>query len=854
MDTLTPSDKPETQTLSGRLHWYHWLVVIGSLVLTFAWYLTSQQAQEKNAERFHFQANQIVQLVKERMGKYEEALWSGVAALQMMPVETDRKQWKVFADNLSIASRYPGINGIGVIHAHTKASLPAYLAWQRETLPDYAIHPAHNKHEFWPITYIEPIDNNRKAVGLDMAHEVNRYTAIMKARDTGLAQITGPIVLVQDSKKTPGFLFYAPWYQPAKKPQSKAMRQQEMKGAVYAPFIVKKLMDGMLENKNRLVNFSIADGNDELYSELSNSSEDYDPNPLFRTTITVDLYGRPWQFDIQTSRIFREQHTRTHPLMILTGGLVIDSLLLVLFLLLASTNKRAVRYANEVTTELQASTETLEGVYNRLSRAMDTMMDGLVVISKDGVIQEVNNAILKTFGYEKTALIGKNVSCLMPEPYASEHDTYLNDYHSRGETKNGVLNTERQLTGKRADGSTFPIRLTVSKGHNASGPFFTGVIHDLSSLNASEMALAEKESILKAAMASSSTGLYITDVIGHFIEVNCAFSNFLGYESSELVGRHFMEFLPNKPDKDGVGKQRSTYKDTSESPCREQEYLHKSGHIVWGLLSASTVNDSDGILQFTVAQIADISQQKTLAGELSKKNSALEETNRELNQFAYIASHDLKEPLRTLRTFTGYLLKDLENEKWDRVAQDVYYLEDSAQRMTHLVNDLLELSRTSNTEFHMNLIPSDELLELVQKNLKAQINDTDCALEILGSPLMLLGDKGQLCQVLQNLINNAIKYHRPNERPKVTISVEPSDDPHFGLVHITDSGIGIADEHCDTIFLAFKKLHGLSEYSGTGIGLAIVKKIVDRHQGTITVQSKLGVGSTFSLRLPLYLR
>lgn len=853
MDISTPAHKPKMQNLSGHLHWYHWLVVTGSLVLTFsAWYVTSQQAQEKSAGRFQFQANQIVQLVKERMGKYEEALWSGVAALHMMPAETNRKQWKVLADNLSIESRYPGINGIGVIHYHTKESLPAYLAWQRQTLPDYTIHPAHNKNEFWPITYIEPVENNRKAVGLDMAHEVNRYSALIKARDTGVAHITGPIVLVQDSQKTPGFLFYAPWYRPTTTPQSKAMKQKEIQGAVYAPFIVKKLMDGTLENRNRLVNFSITDGNNELYTELSDTSEDYDADPLFRKTVTVDLYGRPWQFDIQTSRIFREQHTHVQPLMILIGGLVIDGLLLALFLLLASINKRSVRYANEVTTELQVSKETLEGVYNRLSGAMDTMMDGLVVISKDGLILEVNNAILKIFGYEKNALVGSNVSCLMSEPYANKYDAYLASYRTLSEAENDVLNAEHQLEAKRVDGSTFPIRLTASKGHSTSELFFTAVIHDLSSLNASESALAEKESILKAAFASSPTGLYITDALGHFIEVNLAFSDFLGYESRELLGRHFTEFVPSSSDNDDSDIQQSLDQEGSELLSREQGYLHKNGHIVWGLLSISNIKGSSGALQFSVAQIADISEQKALAQELVEKNSALEESNRELNQFAYIASHDLKEPLRTLRTFTGYLVKDLKNKKWDRVAQDIHHLEDSAKRMTCLVNDLLQLSRASNADFHMSLIPSEELIELAQKNLKAQIDGTDAIIEIQGTPLKLLGDKGQLCQVLQNLINNAIKYHHPGERPKVTISFESSNAPHFGLIHIADAGIGIADEHHDTIFLAFKKLHGLGEHSGTGIGLAIVKKIMDRHNGTITVQSLPGHGSTFSLRLPLY--
>jgi len=854
MDTLAQPSSVKFKKLPERLHWYHWLVIAGSLFLTLnAWYMTSQQAQKKSEEIFQFQAKQIVQLVVERMGKYEEALWSGVAALHMMPVETDRNQWKIFADNLSITSLYPGINGIGVVHYHTQESLPAYLAWQQETLPSYSIHPTHTRNEFWPITYIEPLDNNLMAVGLDLAHEESRYSAIIKARDTGLAQITRPIVLVQDKQKTPGFIFYAPWYKSSKRPQSEVIRKKDIKGAVYAPFIVKKLMDGALENKNRLVNFSITDKNTVLYTEISDVSTNYDQNPLFSTTITIDLYGRPWQFDIHSSNIFREQNTHTEPLVILIGGLVIDGMLLALFLLLTNINKRVVRLTKETTADLQASKDTLDTVFNRLSTAMDTMVDGLVVISKEGIIQDVNNSIINMFGYEKNALLGKNVSCLMPDPYASAHDGYLENYHMHGETKNSVLNSERKLVAKRADDSTFPIRLTVSRGDNKSGPFFTGVIHDLSTLNASEMALLEKESILKAAMASSSTGLYITDAFGYIIEANLSFANFLGYKVSELVGQHFMSYIVKAPHEDNFVIQRLLYQDGAESPCREQEYLHKDGHVIWGLLSVSGVKDNRGEIQFAVSQIADIHQQKTLSHELAEKNEILEETNRELNQFAYVASHDLKEPLRTLRTFTGYLLKDIENKKWERVAQDAQYLEEAAQRMTLLVNDLLELTRITNVTCQMECVSSDDVLDLVQKNLKAQIDEDDCFIEVLGTPLKLLGNKNQLCQVLQNLISNAIKYHSPNDRPTVKIVFEPSDDPHFGLIHVIDTGIGIADEHCSIIFLAFKKLHSANEYPGTGIGLAIVKKIVDMHGGTLKIQSALGKGSTFSLRLPLFM-
>ncbi|ETI60467.1 sensor histidine kinase [Marinomonas profundimaris] len=356
-----------SKILSGswRLHWTHWVVIALSLLLTFsAWFITSQQVQQKTKAQFDFQADQIIELVQERMAKYEEALWAGVALLHAMPNKTSRDDWRVFATRLKIESRFPGINGLGVIHYVSEASMPDYLNWQRESMPNYALHPKHNEGEYWPITYIEPLASNQKAVGLDMAHEKNRYNAAKKARDTGEANITGPITLVQDAKKTPGFLFYAPWYGDDRSPIHAVSQETTFLGLVYAQFIMHKLMDGALANTNRQVNFSIDDGEEALYSELNANSENYDSKPLFLEKIAVDMYGRHWVFTVQSSKLFREQHSQTQPIMILIGGIVIDALLFFIFILLSRANRRAVAYADKVTEDLKQSNQALMAAHS----------------------------------------------------------------------------------------------------------------------------------------------------------------------------------------------------------------------------------------------------------------------------------------------------------------------------------------------------------------------------------------------------------------------------------------------------------------------------------------------------------
>ncbi len=345
------------------LHWSHWLVVGCSLLLTFgAWYISDQQVKEKNRLEFERQAEQAVDLVVERMQLYENALWGGVAFIDASDSVVTHASWNEYAESLHIERAYPGINGIGVIFNVTPAGLPTYLARERATRPEYSIHPEHNQSEFWPITYIEPEAPNRMAVGLDMAFETNRYTGIKKARDTGTAQVTGPITLVQDSKQTPGFLFYAPFYRDGAKPSNLDGRRSQIVGVTYAPFIMSKLMQGTLSSGNRQVQVKISDGPDLLYDDAlseNDSQTSVDPTPLFSTVLEVEMYGRIWSFSIDSNTAFRTTYQSSQPLIILFGGIIIDIMLISLFFVLVRANRRALSYADDMTVELQHQSDLL---------------------------------------------------------------------------------------------------------------------------------------------------------------------------------------------------------------------------------------------------------------------------------------------------------------------------------------------------------------------------------------------------------------------------------------------------------------------------------------------------------------
>lgn len=341
--------------------WFHYLVLACSLSLTIAaWQVTRQQSHQKSQVQFDFQVNQLLGLVQERMRKYEEALNAGVAANHMFSSTVNRDDWKVFANQFDITSHFPGVSGMGVIHYVPKKKSTSYLAWQQESSPLYDVHPVRNAEDYWPITYIEPEEANRAAVGLDIAHENNRYTAAKLAREKGSPQITGPIILVQDSKQTPGFLFYVPWFDRYNVPEYYGDEADGFLGLVYAPFIVQNLMNGTLDDANRLINFSIHDGDVSLYDEQTGARESLLEPPIFEQRLEVDMYGRTWVFDFQSSPSFEAQHQSNQPTLILLFGLIVNAMLAVILMMLRHGEEKAQRYAKRLSQDLQDRTDSLE--------------------------------------------------------------------------------------------------------------------------------------------------------------------------------------------------------------------------------------------------------------------------------------------------------------------------------------------------------------------------------------------------------------------------------------------------------------------------------------------------------------
>jgi signal transduction histidine kinase len=240
-------------------------------------------------------------------------------------------------------------------------------------------------------------------------------------------------------------------------------------------------------------------------------------------------------------------------------------------------------------------------------------------------------------------------------------------------------------------------------------------------------------------------------------------------------------------------------------------------------------------------------REKALREEHRRSLEELARSNKDLEQFAYVASHDLQEPLRMVATYCQLLAERYEGKLDENADKYIHYAVEGALRMQALVQDLLLFSRVGRQERQATLVDCNALLDIALKNLQTAIEESGATIERRGLPEMVTAGS-QLVQVFQNLVGNAIKFHA-DRPPRIEVSAEKTSTAW--VFSVVDNGIGIAPEHAEIIFVIFKRLHTRTEYPGSGIGLSICKKIIEQQGGRIWVESKPGGGSTFRFTLPV---
>ena len=366
----------------------------------------------------------------------------------------------------------------------------------------------------------------------------------------------------------------------------------------------------------------------------------------------------------------------------------------------------------------------------------------------------------------------------------------------------------------------------------------------ISDLQTSRDSLVSAKDYIDNIIKSLIDTLIVTDAEGTIKIINKSALELLGYNQHEIIGQKINIIFPEEdlPEDERVIDKYIRKKYVSKAEVR---YKTKNGEIVPVSISSSVLKDTNDNIEGIVFVAQDISDY-IRAEKLARSAETLERSNRELQEFAYVASHDLQEPLRMVSSYVQ-LLKRRYGENLDSNANEfIDFAVDGAERMKKLIQDLLAFSRVGTNGEEFKTTSTQKILDEVLSNLELSIKEND--VKITHDPLPdLVVDKTQIMQLFQNLITNAIKFSG-DKSPEIHIDV--IDNYNEWLFCFNDNGIGIDIKYADQIFVIFQRLHGMGDYPGTGIGLSIAKRIVERHGGQIWVESEPGNGSSFKFTIP----
>jgi PAS domain S-box-containing protein len=367
-----------------------------------------------------------------------------------------------------------------------------------------------------------------------------------------------------------------------------------------------------------------------------------------------------------------------------------------------------------------------------------------------------------------------------------------------------------------------------------------------------EEELLDSEELFRLAFNDAAIGMALVAPDGRWLKVNHALCEIVGYSETDLLKTTFQEITHPadlKADWDCVRRMLAGEIRTYQM---EKRYFNSSGHIVWILLSVSLVRDKQEQPLYFISQIQDISSRKQAEARLKTLLTELERSNRDLEDFASVVSHDLMSPLHKIQILSEYLEEDY-SQVLDE--QGIDYLKRITQvrsRMQSLIEDLLSFSLVTTKGQPFTKVDLNKLVRGVISDLQAD-SLTDVVWEV-GKLPVISADSGQIYQLFQNLIGNSLKYRQPEITLVVKIDQTPtSQNQALGSlceIVIEDNGIGFDEAYLEQIFEPCQRLHSSNEYEGTGLGLAICRRIIERHGGSISAKSKLGEGAKFIVSLP----
>lgn len=362
-----------------------------------------------------------------------------------------------------------------------------------------------------------------------------------------------------------------------------------------------------------------------------------------------------------------------------------------------------------------------------------------------------------------------------------------------------------------------------------------------------ESALEHSEEKFRSVVESAPNAILVTDENGTIVLVNREAERLFGYDRTEMLGRPAEMLVPEAKREDHPSWRRAYLKDPSTRRMgrgRDLYALKRDGSEIAVEIALNPMATDSGT--FVLSSVIDITERKRSERKIRAYSKQLEETNADLEEFTYVASHDLREPLRKVTAFADHLVADAGDALPQMAREDLGFIVDGARRMRRLVEDLMRYSHAARSEFATQRVPLDTCVDEALQTLSMRIDGAGAT--VSRDPLPIVpGDAAMLTQVLQNLLGNALKFG--GESPAIRITA--TETAEEWIVGVQDSGIGVDSRYAEQIFAPCKRLHNAREYEGSGMGLAICRRIVEKLGGRIWVESEEGRGAHFRFALPV---
>ncbi|MEM1349233.1 MAG: PAS domain S-box protein [Myxococcota bacterium] len=477
-----------------------------------------------------------------------------------------------------------------------------------------------------------------------------------------------------------------------------------------------------------------------------------------------------------------------------------------------------------------------------MEQVLNAAPAAMLLVDDSGIICTSNRYSDELFGYRPGELVGESVDMLVPEEHRGQHKMFRSMFIADPSTR--AMGQGRALRAVRKDGVTIPVEIGIGPFENDTIKGVVLTVSDLHEREEYEQRLLEYERIVSQ--------MPVGVLLGHFLDlddpgsfhidaVNPAGRSAMAFEG-DFTGKTIRERFPSLLES-GVAQ-------TCLRAVKTNEIIDL-GHIRYGDQGAREEIFDTKAVPIGNGKVALVYQYVTelvlYSERLEQRERDLSRSNRDLEHFAYAVSHDLREPLRMILSFTELLLESFDQEL-DPTQQRFYgFITEGGERMNELMTGLLEYSRVGRKKNELKPIDLKDVLLGARANLGVLIEETSATIthEGLG---VVVGDAMQLMQVFQNLLSNAIKFRRDDAAPEIHVLGEVLDDEQV-RVHVRDNGIGIDPKHIARIFQIFQRLHRREDYPGNGVGLALVQRIVERHGSRVEVDSVPGGGATFSFEL-----